>query len=520
VSNPGGTPSISGNVTITVPQTDNPLNSNHLGNTGGTNGNIDALDDRLYQAHIRNGQLWTSQNIAVDNTGVVNATPANNTRDGARWYQINVPPGAGAPTIVQSGTVFTQTATNLTTERNYLIPSINVSGQGHAAMVFTTAGTNERINVGTVGRLSGDPLGTMQTPLLVTASSTAYNPAGDTGASRGRRRWGDYSITSVDPLDDQSIWTVHMFCDATNSYGVRVTRLIAPPPATPSAMADVAAGYPSVSVTLTGTAVSGSGFFDPGANLPGVPAYNHLSAVITNGLATGTPPTVVSASYVDPTTVNLVLNTSAATPNLPLEKYTITITNPDGQAVGAAVVHVVSATTHTIAASAGTGGSISPSGSVTVNDGQSQAFTITADPCYAIADVQVDGGSVGAVSSYTFTNVTADHTIDASFSALGPYTINATAGPGGSITPSGAVSVACGGSLTFGIVAGPCHHIVDVLVDGGSVGAVSSYAFNNVTANHTIDASFAVNAAVGPVTVSRPRRSRAATTAAATPRSS
>jgi len=70
----------------------------------------------------------------------------------------------------------------------------------------------------------------------------------------------------------------------------------------------------------------------------------------------------------------------------------------------------------TIVASAGTGGSISPSGSVMVMNSSDQAFTITADPCYMIADVTVDGGSVGAVSSYTFTNVTADHTIQASFS--------------------------------------------------------------------------------------------------------
>jgi hypothetical protein len=98
VSDPGGTPGISGNVTIAVPVTSNPINSNHLGNTTpppGT-GNIDALDDRLFHAHIRNQQLWTSHNIGVDNTGVV----GTNTRDGTRWYQINVPVGAGAPTII------------------------------------------------------------------------------------------------------------------------------------------------------------------------------------------------------------------------------------------------------------------------------------------------------------------------------------------------------------------------------------------------------------------------------------
>jgi asparagine N-glycosylation enzyme membrane subunit Stt3 len=71
--------------------------------------------------------------------------------------------------------------------------------------------------------------------------------------------------------------------------------------------------------------------------------------------------------------------------------------------------------TSTISASAGAGGSISPSGSVFVNHGDSQTFTMTADTGYHIADVLVDGESVGAVSSYTLTDVQADHTISVSF---------------------------------------------------------------------------------------------------------
>ena len=70
---------------------------------------------------------------------------------------------------------------------------------------------------------------------------------------------------------------------------------------------------------------------------------------------------------------------------------------------------------HTINASAGTGGSISPSGSTSVTVGTSKTFTITANDGYAVSDVLVDGKSVGAVGSYTFTNVTSSHTISAVF---------------------------------------------------------------------------------------------------------
>ena len=71
--------------------------------------------------------------------------------------------------------------------------------------------------------------------------------------------------------------------------------------------------------------------------------------------------------------------------------------------------------TFTLTPTAGTHGSISPSSAVTLNYGGSQTFAITADAGYHISDVTVDGTSVGAVSSYAFTNVTANHTIAATF---------------------------------------------------------------------------------------------------------
>ena len=70
------------------------------------------------------------------------------------------------------------------------------------------------------------------------------------------------------------------------------------------------------------------------------------------------------------------------------------------------------------------------------------------------------------------------------------YTITATAGEGGSITPNGDVSVKEGASQTFAITADNGYEIADVLVDGNSVGAVETYTFDEVKANHTITASF------------------------------
>ena len=159
--------------------------------------------------------------------------------------------------MVESGTIY-DSAQFASSARWFWIPSVVVSGQGHAAFGFSSAGPAFRINAATTGRLATDALGTVNAPTLFTASSTSYNP-GDGNP----HRWGDYSFTSVDPDDDMTMWTIQEFCNAANSYGVRVVKLIAPPPATPAsaspstiaqgATGDViitGSGFPPVPVTL------------------------------------------------------------------------------------------------------------------------------------------------------------------------------------------------------------------------------------------------------------------------------
>ena len=144
---------------------------------------------------------------------------------------------------------------------------------------------------------------------------------------------------------------------------------------------------------------------------------------------------------------------------------------------------------YTITASAGTNGAISPAGTVSVSQGASQAFTITPNTGYKVLDVLVDGASVGAVTSYTFASITAAHDISATFAA-NTYTITASAGTNGAISPSGSVTVSQGASQAFTIKPSGSYTVSNVVVDGASVGAVTSYTFSNVQANHSISASF------------------------------
>ncbi|MBI5266085.1 MAG: VCBS repeat-containing protein [candidate division Zixibacteria bacterium] len=148
--------------------------------------------------------------------------------------------------------------------------------------------------------------------------------------------------------------------------------------------------------------------------------------------------------------------------------------------------------THTISASAGPGGTISPSGLVTVTDSSDQSFTITPDVGYHIVDVLVDGSSIGAQTSYTFHQVVAGHTISATF-AINNFTVTATAGEHGTISPSGIIGVSFGDSLALAITPDVGHYIADVVVDDSSIGPVSNYTFKNISSNHTINATFAVH---------------------------
>jgi predicted ester cyclase len=196
--------------------------------------------------------------------------------------------------------------------------------------------------------------------------------------------------------------------------------------------------------------------------------------------------------------------TFSMSPNPGYEVEAVTV---DGKAFGAVsdytfpnvtANHIISVTfkasavaQFTINASAGSNGSISPPGAVTVNSGASRTFTMLPNAGYEVENVTVDGSSVGAVSTYTFTGVTAGHSIFVTFKGTGvQYSITASAGSNGSISPAGAVKVNSGLSQAFTMLFAVGYAVDDVQVDGKSVGAVTSYTFQNVTSNHSIYVSF------------------------------
>jgi hypothetical protein len=156
-----------------------------------------------------------------------------------------------------------------------------------------------------------------------------------------------------------------------------------------------------------------------------------------------------------------------------------------------AQLQVAGRATYTIIASAGAGGSLAPSGATEVSAGGSQVFTITASTGYHVADVVVDGVSVGALASYTFSNVTSTHTL-AAFFASDTFTIAvAVAGDvaGGSVSPV-TQTVSYGDTASFAVITSAGY--IAAVSEGTLTG--NTWTIPVITSSRTVTLTFTRNA--------------------------
>lgn len=380
VLDPGGTPTLApGLVTIDVATTQPPIPVPHPSGLAG----LDAQDDRLQQAVIRNGRLWTNHQIEVNASGT---GEAGGGRNGIRWYEIeNL---GAAPAVRQFGTVFDPATL---TPASYFVGSVMVSGQGHVALGSTVAGASTFVNAAVAGRLATDPLGTMNGPpeQFTTNTSFTYNVE----APPEPQRWGDHSSTSVDPNDDMTMWTLQQYVQANDWYALRLVRLLAPSPAEIVSLSPstVTTGRTGVRITVTGLSSAGSGFFDPG---PGFP--NRIAAEFS-----GVGITVTGVTVLSPTELVLTVDTTGASAG----GRGLTLTNPDGQSVQRAAALTVQVNQAPIAAADAYSTSFNtplvvPVPGVLVNDtdpnGESLTAALVAGPSHGALTLDLNG-------SFTYT---------------------------------------------------------------------------------------------------------------------
>ena len=152
--------------------------------------------------------------------------------------------------------------------------------------------------------------------------------------------------------------------------------------------------------------------------------------------------------------------------------------------------------TFTVSASKVGGGTISPSGNISVDYWSSLTFTFTVDADYHVKSLTVDNVELTGEAladafnnGYTITNISENHTIKIVFE-IDSYLITASAGDNGAISPSGSVPVDAGANQTFTFTPDIGYKIGNVQVDGEDLGEIASYTFKNVKEEHTISVSF------------------------------
>ena len=142
--------------------------------------------------------------------------------------------------------------------------------------------------------------------------------------------------------------------------------------------------------------------------------------------------------------------------------------------------------TVTVTANPNNAGSVSGGGSYTY--GQTCTVTASSNNGYAFTNWTENGSQVSTSASYSFT-ITGNRNLVANF-VQNTHTIHATAGANGIITPSGTITVAHGASQSFSMIPDSDYEVQEVYIDGNPIGAMTSYTFTNVTADHYIHVTF------------------------------
>ncbi len=223
------------------------------------------------------------------------------------------------------------------------------------------------------------------------------------------------------------------------------------------------------------------------------PRPHHTLTVSVGSGATGTP-AAGTYDFVHGDAVPYAYSAAACYENL-----AVTLDGAGVPASGTLIMdadHAISVTatlkTFTITATAGAGGSISPAGASGVPCGGSQGYTITANPSYFVQDVRVDGSSVGAAGSYTFTGVVANHTIAATFSQVPNHTLTVSVSPGVGGTPAGTTTYPQGTVVPYAYALNDaCYENLAVTLDGSPVAPSGSVTMDRP---HTLSADASLKA--------------------------
>ncbi len=378
----------------------------------------------------RDGSIWYAQTIGLPSSGL--------THTGVQWSRIRATDGA----FLEGGRLEDPTATASNGGAWYAYPHLATNAAGDFVLGFSRFSSADHPSAGYAVHRASDGSGSLRDAYVFHAGEDYYHKTFTTAA--GRNRWGDFSTAAVDP-DDVGLWTVQEYAKARvgtddGNGGANGSRW-----STWWAGIDVTAPTPVVTLDPGPAAPEGDSGVTPFTFTVRLSAASALPVDVTFHTVDSTA-TVADGDYMTlDSTITIpagqltgsfgvrVLGDTLCEPD---EVFGAVLASAHNAVVGTdfrADATILADDSKTIEATAGTGGNISPSGTVSVACFDSVQFQITPDSGFQIADVLVNGGSVGPVPAYTFTNVTTSGTIHATFSPV-LYTLTLTSLGVGSLT--------------------------------------------------------------------------------------
>jgi uncharacterized protein (TIGR03437 family) len=204
-----------GSVSFTDPWADSGPGTADFAPQAGTTTHIDSGDGRLGNCVLRSGHIWCAHTIYLPYP--------RPTRTAAQWFEID--PGTTRPSLVQHGRMDDPVSIYL-----YAYPSIAVNKNGDAMMAYTRFSSGDYPTAEFSYRASTDPANTMQPDNIFKVGESSYVA---TGVRSDSNRWGDYSMTLVDPADNLSFWTVQEYASTPpgargGAFGTWWARVLAP----------------------------------------------------------------------------------------------------------------------------------------------------------------------------------------------------------------------------------------------------------------------------------------------------
>lgn len=287
-------------------------------------------------AHYRDGTIWLTMTSSVTGPqGSVSLWPNRGDRHSVLVLEIDPETGA----TVQDTNIFDSITPVGSEPDHYWLGAVMVNGQGHALAGFSAANASNLAPSGAwSARLADDPPNYFGPPEI-------YWQGQNTGdvrwffESARETRWGDYSMTTLDPCDDMTFYTIQQYQDAPvhsfefpagsgiirtgGNWGTAVARVLAPAPTINSVTdATIGIGLDSISVFVEGT-----GFYTPPLEGMSYCRQDITASTVFPGLS------IESFTYIDENNLAFVFDTTAIAPSDQTRTATITVTNPDGQTV-------------------------------------------------------------------------------------------------------------------------------------------------------------------------------------------